>query len=322
MPPVSASRKFEIVTAALALAEERDGVALADAARILGVSREQLRDLLDPVLFLEYRDAAGDVITKASEFLLDEHDVLQVDLAGSNWLRDLAATAPSSEALVRLFLAATNYQATSSTTSPALDRALDTLRGLVAVEMVVPADRPAIVEILAEAQARRRSVRFRYVNFKDDTAKEREVFPYDLYYDWGKWMLVGPEVHAPEGPVKNWRLAGMQDVELADSTFDRPPPQERAERFDLSALNRTVTVRLPRHRLATLPRPHRIIEHVDESDDVVVATIEVAGTRQLDHLLVSLGPDGEVIEPVEYRDRRRREAKRLLAHVEAETPAG
>ena len=36
------------------------------------------------------------------------------------------------------------------------------------------------------------------------------------------------------------------------------------------------------------------------------------GNRHLDHLLVSLGPDGEVVEPAEYRERRRARATALL----------
>jgi len=40
--------------------------------------------------------------------------------------------------------------------------------------------------------------------------------------------------------------------------------------------------------------------------------VTVTGDRRLDHLLVCLPADTEIIEPAEYRARRRRYAARLL----------
>ena len=69
MPPLSKQREFEILRSVLALAEERgDGVALADAARAVGVEEATLRVLLAPVLYLAFHttgelNAATDVGT-------------------------------------------------------------------------------------------------------------------------------------------------------------------------------------------------------------------------------------------------------------------
>ncbi len=315
MPPVSASRKFEIVTTALALAEERGAIAIADAATIAGVSTDQLRELLEPVLFLEFRDGDGEIIDRTHEFLLDERDVLQVEPGQSNWLRDLAASAPSSEALLRLYVAATVYQATAAKPSADLDAALRKLRQTIAIEMVVPVHRPEGTETAETARTRHRSLRFRYLKWKDDTATDREVLPYDVYSDWGHWYVVGPEAHDPAGLVKHWVVNRMQDVTIGSITFDPPVELPARDWFDLGYRQRIVIVRVPQHRLPALPRPHTVLAIADDGDGFVRAEIELAGDRQLDHLLVSLGPEGSVIGPPEYEVRRANEARRLLAHL-------
>ena len=57
---------------------------------------------------------------------------------------------------------------------------------------------------------------------------------------------------------------------------------------------------------------HLVVSSADDGDGYVRAEIEIAGDRHLDHLLVSLGPDGEVLKPVEYQDRRVAYAEKLL----------
>ena len=134
MPALAASRQFEIINAVLALAEERGFIPLAEAATIVGVPIEQLRTILNPVLHLEYLDADGDPIDQSRAFELDEDDILEVH---THWLRDLNASPPSGRAALRLYIAATVYQATATTPSAALDQALVKLRQLVAIDMVV-----------------------------------------------------------------------------------------------------------------------------------------------------------------------------------------
>lgn len=316
MPPIPASRKFEIVTTALALAEERGYVTLADAAAAAGVSVEQLRALLEPVLYLEFKNAQEEIVGHTNEFLLDEDDVLQLEPGHTNWLRDLAASAPSSEGLLRLYIAATVYQATAAAASPALDRALVTLRQAIAIDMVVPVNRPVGTEVAEQARLRHRSLRFRYTRFKDDRATDREVLPHDVYSSWGHWYVSGPEITNPDSEAKQWRIDRMQDIAVGDIGFEPPFELPPHDWFDLSEHRRVVTVSVPESRLAALPRPHRVLARETEPDGRVRAELEVAGDRQLDHLLVSLGPDGEVVDPPEYEVRRQVEARRLLAHLD------
>ncbi|MBM3675194.1 MAG: WYL domain-containing protein [Actinobacteria bacterium] len=314
MPPIPASRHFEIVSAALALAEERTAIPLAEVADAIGVSVEQLRELLDPVLYLEFYDSYGELISHSSAFFLDvDNDVLQVD--SGHWLRDWDASPPSRDAALRLLVAAATYQAEADRRSPDLDRALAKLRRLVAMEMVLSFETPPCLEVARRAWLAARSLRFRYVKWKDDQATEREVLPWDVYAQWGHWYVHGPEVAG--GRPKQWRVDRMDGAELGDVTFERPEELDRPEWFDLTERQRRVTVRLPEPLLAALPQPHTVLSQEPDGDGFVRADLELAGDRHLDHLLVALGPDGEVLEPEEYRERRRAWAETLLATLDA-----
>ena len=312
MPPTSAARQFELISAALAFAEERESVSLTEVATELDITREALIALLTPVIYLEFRDGDGDVIEQLDAFDLDEQaDMLHV--RAGHWLRDWDASEPPGAVAVRLFLTATYYQATGDG-SPALDSALTKLRQLVAIDLVVPTHRPPALAVAEDAYYRSQSLRFRYTKRNDDTTTDREVLPYDVYSEWSHWYVVGPEVGSEL--VKHWLIVGMTDAELGSVTFE--PPADLPERgwMDLSGEERRVTVRIPTTRMAALPRPHRVLNETVEPDGWTRAEIEVNGDRYLAHLLISLGPDGEVIEPVEYRQRRIDRARVLLDHVD------
>lgn len=312
MPPVPASKQFEIITGALALAEERESVSLTEAAAILGVTRDQLIALLTPVVYLEFRDSMGEVIAQVDAFDLDpEADMLHV--RAGHWLRDWDASAPPGDAAVRLFVTATFYQATGAASST-LDAAVTKLRQLVAIDMVIPTRRPPGLRIVEEAYGQSRSLKFGYTKNADDVTTERHTLPYDLYGEWGRWYAPGPEVG--DDVVKYWRVDSMSDVTLGPITFD--PPDELPARglFDLSGITRRLTVIVPDHRRAALPQPHTVRTATPAGDGRVRLEIEIAGDRHLDHFLVALGPDGEVVEPAEYRQRRSDRAAVLLAHLD------
>jgi predicted DNA-binding transcriptional regulator YafY len=112
----------------------------------------------------------------------------------------------------------------------------------------------------------------------------------------------------------------MTDARLGAIMFDLPEPSDLPDWLDMSAVERTVTVRAPRAVLDTLPQPHTLGEIRACSDGRVEVRITVAGDRQLDHLLLSLGPDASVSEP-EYASRRRALAAAALANTNA-TPRG
>lgn len=311
MPPVPASRQFEVITAALALAEERESISLTETARIVGVTRGQLIDWLVPVVDLEFRDATGEVIAQLDAFDLDlDADMLHV--RAGHWLRDWDADAPPGDAAVRLFVTASVYQATGAS-SPTLDAALRKLRQAVAIDMVIPTTRPDGLDVAEEAAYRSVSLSFGYTRFGEDVITEREVLPYDVYGEWSHWYVWGPEIGGDV--VKQWRIERMTDVRLGAVTF--APPAELAPRgwFDLSHITQRVTVVVPTSRVAALPQPFEIVSETAVDGGRCRLEVEIAGDAHLDHFLISLGPDGEVVEPTELRARRRARAAALLAPV-------
>ena len=72
MPPLGKQRHFEILRQVLAMAEERRAISLVDAAAAVGVRPDELKELLDPVLFLAFRTGLGDLIEQSRSFLLTE----------------------------------------------------------------------------------------------------------------------------------------------------------------------------------------------------------------------------------------------------------
>src|SRR3954469_986537 len=105
MPPRSKQQTFAIMMRALALAEERNGVALGHAAADVGIKPAELRRLLEPVLYLEFRTPDGDIVHAEHNYLLTEDDHLVV--TEDNWLRTLSARPPAPETSLRLLIAGT-----------------------------------------------------------------------------------------------------------------------------------------------------------------------------------------------------------------------
>jgi predicted DNA-binding transcriptional regulator YafY len=61
-----------------------------------------------------------------------------------------------------------------------------------------------------------------------------------------------------------------------------------------------------------LPQPNRSIVVRELDDGRVEAEITVIGRRHLDHTLLALSPDSEVVWPEDWRERRRALARALL----------
>jgi predicted DNA-binding transcriptional regulator YafY len=66
-------------------------------------------------------------------------------------------------------------------------------------------------------------------------------------------------------------------------------------------------------QIDALPRATRIAERRELDDGLVEVDVVVTGERRLDHLLVILDPDVEVVAPDETRARQREHAAALLA---------
>ena len=157
-------------------------------------------------------------------------------------------------------------------------------------------------------------MRFRYTKHKDDVATDREVLPYDVYGQWGHWFVAGPEVG--DEVVKRWRVDrmsarhGRRRVELRSA-------RRAAEREDWFDLSETAAdgdrAWCPRRGSPRSPSRSRSCRVRASATVGSALELEIAGDRHLDHLLVALGPDGEIVEPADLHDRRRARSAVLLA---------
>jgi hypothetical protein len=313
MAALTKERHFDVLRTVLALAEERRAVPLHEAAAAAGVRDDELRELLAPVLYLEFRTAAGDIVHEEHAFLLTEDGDLVV--TGEHWLRDLAADPPPADLALRLLVAALTVPTLATHPTPDLDDAGKKLRGVVAVELQVPVERPPCLATVQDAWRAGRSLRVRYLAEAASAAHDVELLPHRVFCRWGHWYVVARIT--VESRVRTFRVDRMLDAEVGETVFEGPDDVEIPDWFDLSAHERTVRVRCAPAALDVAPQPHSVA-HVRALDDGrVEADVTVAGERRLEHLLVCLPPDAEVLDPPEYADLRRSHARRLLAAYDA-----
>jgi len=321
MAALTHAQRFAVLREVLAIAEERGSVPLADAAAEVGLTTEQLRAVLEPVLFLEFRDEEGELVSLSGAFLLDEHDRLSVD--SGHWLRDLTVTPPDRDTALRLLVAATHVRALVPTPVPDLDRAAGKLQRHLQVILRMPVAPPPLLDVVQSAHARGRSIVVRYLSDGQDEARTRELLVWRVFAQWGRWYVRARDV--TESEAKFFRIDRMLEATVGDTAFDPPDDAEGIpEWFDLSANLRTLRIRVAARALERLPSPHRI-EPVAEPGvtepgtveaDVVEVDVIVSGDRHRDHVLLSLPPEAEVLAPPEAVEHRRALAARMLAAYE------
>jgi predicted DNA-binding transcriptional regulator YafY len=306
---VSKQRHFEILREVLASVEEQGSVTLEVAAATVGVGPAELRALLDPVLYLEFHEPHGGFVSVTSAFLLTDDDVLLLDQG--HWLRNLTTTPPDANTALALLVAGTTMQTIATAPTPDLDRALAKLADLVSVTLRLDVAVPPHLAVVQEAWHIGRSVCVRYLADGADAPREREILPYRVYSKWGHWYVHGLALDRDE--PHTYRIDRILDASLGSVEFDPPVDDEIPEWFDLSEHARTFRVRMRADALDSLPSPHQLGDQTDCGDGIVELDVTVHGDRRLEHMLVSLPPDAEVLTPAECAELRRAHAARLLA---------
>jgi predicted DNA-binding transcriptional regulator YafY len=309
MPALSTRRLFEVLVAVLALVEERRSIPLADAAAAVGIDVEDLRPLLDEVLYLEYHDTLGVTVDVSGAFLLDEG---VLSLTDEHWLRNLAAEPPSAQVALQLLVACTVARSMRVGPQRALDTAMTKLERLVAAAVVVPVERLPLLEVCERAHAQRQTLQIRYIKDGATDATDREIEPWGVFSNWGNWYVHGADRGNDAG--KWFRVDRMVTAVLGEHHFEIPEGEtEIPEIFDLDEYARVVRVRIDPAALDGLPTPNRLGPQTETADGRVEVDITVYGDRRLENLLVGLPAGTEVLEPAEYASLRRETAAALLA---------
>ena len=303
---LSKQRQFEAVRTVLGMVEEQQAIPLADCAAAVGLSTEALHDALRSVLYVDFYDADGHLVTESSAFLLNDDGVLS--LIEGHWLRDLAAAPPEPESALRLLISGVTMQAITTTATPDLDNAVRKLRGIVAAELHLEVVIPFALATVRDAIRQRRSLAVRYLSEGRDESVDRELLPYRVWSKWGHWYLSARDTN--DEIAKHFRIDRMLEARVGTRPFDPPDEVTVPDWFDLSEHDRTVRVRMRANALESLPAPHRLGPTTDLGDGRIELDITVAGDRRIEQLLLCLEPDHEVIAPTEYADRRREHAAR------------
>lgn len=307
MSGLTKQRRFEALRGALALVEERGVVGVAELADAVGLDEATLADVLHDALYVDYYDASGHLVSESSAFWFDGDSV---SLQQDHWLRDLAAHPPPPDDALRLLLAGLAMQAVAERATPDLDSAVTKLRGVVACELRMDVHVPAALSTVRRAIEEERSVQVRYLAEGAESPVARELLPHKLWSRWGHWYLTARDPRETE--IKQFRVDRMVEAAVGATAFTPPAEVELPEWFDLDEHQRTVRVRMRADELESLPAPHRLGDLTDLGDGRVELDITVLGDHRLDHLLVCLSPEDEVVAPAEYDTRRRARAAELL----------
>ena len=305
--------QFQILVDVMAMVEERQTVPLAEAATAVGVSTEALRDIVSAVLFVSFHPPSSvNPIDHSYEILLDADDDLVLDHDGALHgllLRNLVTRPPERDTALDLYLSALIVD--SLAPDRHLASSLEKLAGLVRVTLVVPLEQPPALGVVQQAWADHRSVHCRYLAEGSTEATEREIVPWRVYANWGRWYVKGTAVE--HGEERTYRIDRMLDARMGDVEHERPEHVAIPAWFEMDHNTRSVRVRMPASTEPSLATPIRFTDRVALADGWEEVTITVHGDTRLDHLLVSLPPDAEVLNAPELAERRRAHARHLLA---------
>jgi proteasome accessory factor C len=173
-------------------------------------------------------------------------------------------------------------------------------------------DRPEAASSLADAAERGEQVRLAYRSPARDDVTERSVLPRQVFTDRGEWYLTGDDERS--GEVRTFRIDRIETIEPtgeypAPSAVGLPVP---GDWFTDGSIPR-VTVRLgPSARWVTERYPVDSVGAPD-ADGWVTAILPVVSEPWFTRTLVRLGPDAEVVEPIEWRSAARVATERVLA---------
>lgn len=150
-----------------------------------------------------------------------------------------------------------------------------------------------VLEVLRTAVRDHRRVHLDYYSYGRDTRTERDVDPYLVHAEDGSLYVFG-RCHLAGGE-RRFRVDRIAAASLLDDTFDPPTAELAAGVFQPDADDPRVVLRLtPAARWVAEVYPVEAV--TEESDGGLTVTLAVAATPWYERLLLSLGPDVEVVD--------------------------
>ena len=164
--------------------------------------------------------------------------------------------------------------------------------GAVDVRLADEVD-PELLGTLRSAAHERRRVAIDYYSFARDEHTEREIDPYQVFADQGRWY-VAAWCHRAEGE-RVFRVDRIGTATVLDVGFDPPATLDRAGTFRPGPDAPQVVLDLePDARWVAEHYPYEHVEDLGEGR--LRVTLAVTARPWLERLLLSLGPDARLVE--------------------------
>jgi proteasome accessory factor C len=162
-------------------------------------------------------------------------------------------------------------------------------------------DRPELADRLAGAATASEELAIEYWSASRDATTERRIVPRQVFADRGEWYVSADDDRS--GTVRTFRvdrIVRMEPTGRSVAPSDAPLPTPGAW-FNDESVRRAVIRLAPAARWVVERYPSDTVSAPD-ADGWVTATMPVASEQWLVRTLLRLGPDAEVVEPVEWRD--------------------
>lgn len=314
MPRLTAQRRLSMMSRAVSLAEDRaaigqSSIPLSDIAETLGESVEDIRESLEPLIWVEFEVPGG--IVDLLDAVRVEDDHLTVEYG---WWRSLANLSPPEAA--RLYVKAASAASLESEAAMPLQTAMRKLRGIVGQISVIEDSPSKTIADLRRASGAGDEV---IVNIEGHdrtlvTAASR-FFVLAVFRDNDAWKVTLQSTDAGLGSetLPGWvgTIPVDRIVAVIPASSDAPKPESAPSTIDAGP-DLTVTLEYPANRDWVLDA----LETTDFSrvgDERIRCTIRSWGTAELKTLLLRLGPEANVIDPPELNGLQTSAASEILA---------
>ena len=202
-----------------------------------------------------------------------------------------------------------------------LDPDLESLRSAMAKladaleldnEVDVVLERPEHLDLVRRAVDEHHRLAVTYWSAWRDELTERRVDPRQVTFLEGAWYLLAFDHDS--GEERKFRVDRIVECAETGETFEPEPFEPMTEVFEPPPFAVQATVRFPRS--AWWVTEYVDVDVTEEDENSFAAVVTSVGESWLGRLLLRTG--GEVIEPEDRRDLRRRAAERVLVRYRAE----
>jgi len=172
---------------------------------------------------------------------------------------------------------------------------------------------------IVSAIEKRQVLRLYYLPFYEDKPYFNEVHPYLLKEHESRWYMVG--LNAFKGKVRTYALDRIRDLQVAAGA-EYILPEFKTEEYFKHAIGiiapegtppliKLAVQKTQAQYLITRPW-HDSQNIVEDNDEQVVFSFKVHPTYEFRSLVLSLGKDGNILEPASLREEMKKELATML----------